>query len=235
MSKFDPTALRVDTTRERWERADDVTSFIDLILRWPYHAIINIAYELHWNIYDGKIDEDNPPLALYLCDDVILGQDEQKILRLRPVHIKTPFEPFLSNIPNIFLLRHVVERLEILHPNYTGKRPLKDGESSLLLATPDNLKEVALYIFWGWRRAALSKQKIKDGDYSLTSDFWLEVRSVVESLLPLVPESLASLFSLEGVKNMRVLTKECYNFFSGTINVKSCEKRHCQLNHSERP
>mgnify|MGYP001017224502 FL=1 len=62
MPEFNPTVLRVDSTRERWERADGVISFTDLILRWPYHAIINIAHERHANIQDGRIEEDNPTL-----------------------------------------------------------------------------------------------------------------------------------------------------------------------------
>nr|WP_296984629.1 hypothetical protein [uncultured Desulfovibrio sp.] len=195
MPEFDPTKLRVDPTRERWERTDNVISFTDLILRWPYRAIINIAYELHWHIYDGKIDEDSPPLALYLCDDVVTGQDGGNVFHLCPVHITTPFEPFLPNLFNLFVLRHVVERLEKEHLNYTGKRPLQDKEDSLLLATPDNLNEVALSILWAWRRAMNRKKKIKDGNDSLTSDFWVEVRTAVDGLLPLAPESLSSHFS----------------------------------------
>ena len=194
MPEFNPTVLRVDSTRERWERADGVISFTDLILRWPYHAIINIAHELHANIYDGRIDEDNPPLALYLCDDVVIGPDRQKILRLRPIHINTPFNPFLSNIHNLIVLRRVVERLEAQNPNYTGKRPLKNEEPSLFLATQDNLKETCIYILKAWHQASLHKKKIKaDGD-SLTSDFWAEVRKSVERVLPLVSNILSPSF-----------------------------------------
>ncbi len=195
MPQFDLTALRVDATRERWERADDVVSFTDLILRWPYHAIINIAYELHANIYDGKIDEDNPPLALYLCDDVVIGQAGEEILRLRPIHINTPFDPLLRNIPKLAVLRRVVERLEAQHPNYAGRRPLKEGESRLFLATQDNLKVVSIYILKTWHQASLHKQKIKADGYSLTSDFWTEVRTSAEGLLPLAPELLTPPFA----------------------------------------
>lgn len=195
MPQFDSTALRVDATRELWERADDVICFTDLILRWPYYAIINIAYELHANIYDGKIAEDNPPLALYLCDDVVIGQAGEKTLRLRPVHINTPFDPLLRNIPKLAVLRRVVERLEAQHPNYAGRRPLKEGESRLLLATQDNLKEISICILKAWHRASLHKQKIKADGYSLTSDFWTEVRTSTEDLFYLVPEPSAPAFA----------------------------------------
>jgi len=196
MPEFDSKRLRVDTIRECWKRADEIISFTDLICRWPYHAVINIAYELHPDIYDDKIVDDNPPLALYLCDDIVIGQNEQEVFHLCPVHINTPFDPFLSNIPKLFVLKSVVERLETQNPNYAGKRPLKTGESTLLLATPKNLKEVAICILWAWKQAMKSKQKIKDGDYSLTSDFWTETRTTIDRLLLLAPDILDQPFTL---------------------------------------
>ena len=88
--------LKLDDRQERWELAANIISFTDLLLRWPYKGIINIAYELEPDIY-GQIDKDNDslPLMIYLCDDSIIGQDGQKMLRIRPVHINSIFSDIL--------------------------------------------------------------------------------------------------------------------------------------------
>ena len=81
-----PYMLRIDPAEERWELAGDVVFLPDLILRWPYHAFINIAYELIYN-YQIELNEDGLPLKLFLCDDAVSRQDGQKVLRLRPVDL----------------------------------------------------------------------------------------------------------------------------------------------------
>ena len=193
--------LKLDERQERWELSANIISFTDLLLRWPYKGIINIAYELEPDIY-GQIDKDNDslPLMIYLCDDSIIGQDGQKMLRIRPVHINSIFHDILSNISNVVVLRTIVERLEINNINYLWERPLNQGENSLLLTTLDNIREVVVYTLWAWKRAMKQKGKIKDAAYDLKSDFWTEIFTApAKDWLSLIPESLD--FSFSATKN----------------------------------
>lgn len=186
--------LKLDERQERWELSTDIVSFTDLLLRWPYKGIINIAYELEPDIY-GQVDKtsDCLPLMIYLHDDSIIGQDQLQRVRILPVHINSVFTDILSNISNIVVLRTVVERLESKNINYQGKRQLNRDENTILLTTPENIRGVAVYTLWAWKRAMKQKDKIKDTTYDLNNGFWAEIfTTTVKDWLQLLPESLAS-------------------------------------------
>lgn len=200
--------LKLDERQERWELSTDIVSFTDLLLRWPYKGIINIAYELEPDIY-GQVDKtsDSLPLMIYLRNDSIIGQDRQQRVRILPVHINSVFTDILSNISNIVVLRAVVERLERKNINYQGKRQLNRDENTILLTTPENIRDVAVYTLWAWKRAMKQKDKIKDVAYDLNNDFWAEIfTTTVKDWLQLLPEFQAS--SSSEAKNSTAMIAE---------------------------
>lgn len=201
---------------EKWVATSDVLSLAELALRWRYHAIFKIPYQLH--------PTGDSPFALYSWKSEASTAKGQKFHNIMPVYAQTKLEVLLQQIPSLLVLREDVENRERENPEYLASRPLMEREHPLLLAAQDNLHELLPCILLAWHKHAARKKEflreIREFNQSGPSPFITNMLSCPEELLRMVPEQLFPNFRLDFEARTAFTTVELAQQFLKLCSIK---------------
>ena len=185
----------------RWITTSEVICLAELALRWPYHCIYKLVYELCPN---GTGD-----LPLYQKVDEASTTKGTKFHLLRPVFTFIKLEVLIENIANLFVLVESVKNIEEKHPEYSATKPISSEEDTIEVATEKNIREILVHTLFALNSINWGRKEWKDKLYAISrggqDDFISKAFACPQELINKAPQNIFPPFRLE-FEEKRLLT-----------------------------